>query len=146
MSAVEPVMTAVQARMAADTTLTAMLAADIQVPADPAVLNYVAKGQTYPYVLTTDADEQPWDTIGGANVNRGYQIELFVHVFSQAYGDMEANLIRNRVVQLFAHQPLTVVGYSTVIVEYRRGRMIRKDVEKVQTRHIPIELSIKVHP
>lgn len=145
MSAVEPIMAAAAALLVGDTTLVAMLATDIRVPADPAVLNDIAEGQPYPYVLLSHADEHPWHTIGGATSGLGWQVLLMVHVYSDAHSDKEANLIRARIVELLNFQPLTVTGYSTVIVEYQRGKLLTEDVKKVKTRHIPAEFLFKVH-
>lgn len=145
MSAVEPIMVAVGNRLVADATLVAMLAEDVRIPGDPAILNDVAEGQQYPYVVISHADEHPWHTIGGATTGIGYAVLLMIHVFSQAHSDKEANLIRARIVELLNFQAMTVTGYSTVIVEYQRGRLKTEDVDKVKTRHIPAEFMFKVH-
>lgn len=145
MSAVEPIMAAVGATLVADATLVAMLAEDIRIPGDPAILNDAKKEQPYPYVLISHADEHPWHTIGGATSGRGWNVTLLVHVYSQAHSDKEANLIRARIVELLNFQPLAVAGYTTAIVEYKRGQLKTQDIDKVKTRHIPAEFDIKVH-
>jgi uncharacterized membrane protein len=38
-----------------------------------------------------------------------------------------------------------VSGFSTVICEYLSDRLFLKDIEKIQTRHLPIVFRVRIH-
>jgi hypothetical protein len=135
-SGLKEVQDAIYSRLSGDSTLGALV---------EGVVGDAAAGQAYPYVLITNALGDPWNTLGGTSTGRGYEYRISVHVYSQYEGDKEAQEIRDRVIELLNHYDLSVSGFSTVICEYLSDRLFLKDIEKIQTRHLPIIFRVRIH-
>lgn len=144
-SAMRAVGEAIAGVLMADATLTSMVQENVLVPGDPAIFDDVPENQSYPLVVISLASETPWHTMGGASAGLGWKVLQRIHIYSRAQGETEALRILERIVTLLNFQPLTVAGYSTVIVEYERGRVLLEDIDKIETRHIPAEFAVMVH-
>ncbi len=100
----------------------------------------------FPHILIGHAHERPMHTMGGTNVGMGWQVIVRVHIYSQYQGDKEALRILDRVVTLLNYASLSIAGYGTVICEYTMGRvLIEASKDKIETRHIPTEFTVRVH-
>jgi hypothetical protein len=144
MSALSAVCTAIYTVLHGDSTMAALTAPSI-LDGSAGVFGDVPANQSYPHVEISDGHtEKPWNTIGGANVNVGYQDLVTVHIWSRYQGDLECYNILNRVNALLNFQPITVSGFSTVICEYDGGRILREEVNKIETRHLPARYKVSV--
>lgn len=146
MSAIGAVQAAMYARMVADSTLTAMLPVSI-IDGTPGVFNDAPNEQPYPRVVMSGAREMTNHMMGGASSGKGYVVRVPIFAESQQRADDQALAIHARIVALFDFQPLTVTGWSSVIVEYAGeapGRVLIVDVEKVRTRRALAEFAVSV--
>ena len=119
-----------------DSTLLAMVSG---------IYNDAPEGVVYPFIHLGSATSDPWHTMGGANVGRGYDTSITVHIWSRYQGDLEALNIFDRVMALLEFQPLTVTGYGTAIVSLDQAKTLVTTVDKVETRHLPAVFDVKVH-
>lgn len=137
MSALKAIYAAVGATLAADTTLTALLAPSI-LDGGSAVFNDVPENQAYPHIDigTNAASERAWNTFGGADVGIGFDDKVPVHIWSQAQGDLESLTILNRVMALLHFRAVTVTGFPTVLCELENTRCLIEQADKLETRHV----------
>jgi hypothetical protein len=98
-----------------------------------------------PYVLISQATEAPWNTFGGPTVGLGWETIARVHIYSRYEGDLEATQILDRIVALLNFQPLTVVGFGSVMVENSTNRVLVETKDKLEWRHIVAEFRVTVH-
>ena len=149
MSATRLIQTAIYGLLSADATLPTLSRT-----VDPntgsfttvTVHNDIPEGETYPHVLISKASEVPWNTGGGASAGIGWRDIIRIHVYSRYQGDIEAMEIYERIVALLHYQPLTIAGYSTVLVDVEQMRIVPEDIEKLETRHLVGEFKVLVHP
>lgn len=109
------------------------------------VYNDAPEGADYPFIVLGSATSDPWHTMGGASVGRGFDTTITAHIWSRYQGDLEALRIFDRVVALLDFQSLTVTGYGTVVTSLDHGRVLVTDVDKLETRHLPAVFSVLVH-
>ncbi len=135
-SAMRVIQAAFYTVLSSDSTLTSLTSVYGDVPA--VIL--------FPHVLIGHAHERPWHTMGGTTDGMGWQVIVRVHIYSQYQGDKEALRILDRVVTLLNYASLSITGYGTVICEYTMGRvLIEASKDKIETRHIPTEFTVRVH-
>lgn len=102
-SPIHPVQTAFYQRMVADAVLGGLVSG---------VFDEVPEGQAYPYVRLGAHLSIP----DNAHGQFGRQITLTLHVWTKARGNAQGQAIADRIIELFDHQPLTVVGHRVVSV------------------------------
>ena len=132
---------ALWAVLSGDTTLTDMVT----------VTNDATEDQTYPYVLMSNANAVPWNTMGGATTGFGWRCTVTVHGFSRYEGDREILLFMQRVIELLNFRTLTIAGYATVLCELdpdnspMPAKLLVEYPQKVERRHMPVIFRITVH-
>jgi hypothetical protein len=147
-TAILPVHEAIYSLLAADTTLTDMLAEKVQT-GGPAVLNDVGEGQEYPYVLVHGVNEKSDHTFGGTSSGLGWNLAVTIYSMSRKATDYEALTIHGRVVALLNFAALTVSGFTHATCQYApggdiTGRTIVRDVDKLKTHQAVAEFEVWV--
>lgn len=132
------VQTAVYGVLSVDATLLALC---------PDIENFEPTDPPARFILVGNAIERTWNTFGGTSAGWGWHCELTVHIYSYYRGELEALQILSRVTALLNHQPLTVTGYPTAIVEYGDPgtKVMVETKDKRERRHIPAIFTILVH-
>lgn len=99
------VQTAVRAHLAADDSLTALLPAG-----SDGICDHVPAGTAFPYIVLSDMQAVPHDTVGGD----GYEITLYIDSFSQAAGMKELKTLMHVLRARLHRAGFTVTGHSLV--------------------------------
>jgi hypothetical protein len=108
-----PIQEAAFNRASTDTALTEDLGAE--------VYDYVPEGQPRPYVALGEAFTVPDNTHG----KFGWRTTVSLEVWSEERGFKQVNEIKDRLIQLFDHQPLALVDYHTVDVRHEFDQNLR---------------------
>lgn len=92
-----------------------------QDPESPDVYDHVSEGAPHPYVVIGDTVTTPDNTHSGF----GWRTIATLEVWVKERGYKQANAIKNRLVQLFDHQPLVLDGFHTVVVKHEFDQTLR---------------------
>jgi hypothetical protein len=133
MSAIEPVLTAVIAKLKSSTALTALLSTGTT----GSVFNDVPQGSLMPYVEVGQPVETRWDTVGCY----GKQISFVVKAITNGdvdRGDKKNAQILNATIGALHFQPLTITSHLHAGTRYEEGgASFTEVVSGVKVRHMP---------
>lgn len=79
--------------------------------------------KAFPYITIGDANVNPFTSFG----HFGEEVFLSVHIWSRYKGSKEALEIGGKVIELLAHQQLTVTGFGSVPAFFESSQMIVED-------------------
>lgn len=112
-SVAAPIQAAAYERMSVDEALLTL--------ASGGVYDEVPEIVVYPYVVLGEAIEMP----DNSHSNFGAKTDVAFHIWSDYRGYLEANTIAGRLVELFDHVPLTIVGHRVVAVRFKQNTPMR---------------------
>ncbi|MGH9204209.1 MAG: DUF3168 domain-containing protein [Vicinamibacterales bacterium] len=107
-----PIQEAIYDRASADDELKAL---------DAEIYDYVPEDAPRPYVVIGEAFTTPDNTHGEI----GWVTISTLSIWSDDRGFRQAHLVKDRIVQLFDHQPLTVEGFHHVETRFEFDQMLR---------------------
>lgn len=133
MSAIEPVLTAVIAKLKSSTALTALLSTGTT----GSVFNDVPQGSLMPYVEVGNAIETRWDTVGCPGKQVSFIVKSVVNGDVDR-GDKRNAQILNATIGALHFQPLTITSHLHAGTRYEEGgEPFTEVVSGVKVRHMP---------
>lgn len=92
------------------------------------VFDFVPEGAARPYIVLGEAFSTPDNTHGGI----GWVTIATFSIWSEERGFRQANVVKDRLIQLFDHQPMEVAGFHHVETRHEFDQMMRDPDPKLR--------------